>query len=703
MKKEKPQLSISLLVSNSIDTIKKCMESLVPILKSIPSELIIVDTGGTDGSIEVAREYANLIIPFTWCYDFAKARNVGLEKSNGEWFMFLDDDEWFEDATEIITFFKSGEYKKFNSASYEIRNYTNKEGTAWNESRYNRMVKLEKRTKFISPIHEILDPTYTPEKHFTCYVHHYGYVFDNIEDKKKHAERNISLLDKVLKENRADHRLMLQLAQEYGFINDFQKSIQISEEDIEMINEAPLKIENDIIYGGWHIKNIIYTEVLKENKEGALDRAKQLLEIKWINTVTKNNITHILTRLSYELGKEEDCIEYIDAYLDTYKIIQKNENIRLKETILDQKDSYKIENYYLTLLCAFKAANKLNLQDKMKEYVLAMSKTEFYITNIEDSKLLINYIFNELKDSLRTKLIKTFLKKEEFRRILIGIIEDKKIDIPKDDIIETLADYSKEYSSFLHYKILISHRGNKEFKQELDYYFEDKKNILFLNSELLDIFKDKIDIREYIERIPLKDWKDKVNSFVRRAEYEALYKMWQICRKYQDKNIKINNLKMLTCEKMLLEANIEEVDYITIDEILKEYIISTLDFFRNIYREDIFKNELNVYLPDNCKFCDKLHEIYEDRLDELTKAKIIREAVDIYPPLASFCNIYIKKMQEEANKVTDEFLQLGEMIKESIRKYIVLGQFDNARVTLEQLERLIPNDPEISELKQMLI
>ena len=116
LKKEKLKLTISLLVSNSIDTIEKCMNSLVPLLKQVPSELIIVDTGGTDGSIEIARKYADKVVPFTWCNDFAKARNAGLKEAQGEWFLFLDDDEWFEDVDSIIAFLNTNEYLNYNSA-----------------------------------------------------------------------------------------------------------------------------------------------------------------------------------------------------------------------------------------------------------------------------------------------------------------------------------------------------------------------------------------------------------------------------------------------------------------------------------------------------------------------------------------------------------------------------------------------------------
>ena len=53
------------------------------------------------------REYTDNIVSFDWCDDFAAARNAGLEHAKGEWFLYLDDDEWFEDVTTIIDFFQS--------------------------------------------------------------------------------------------------------------------------------------------------------------------------------------------------------------------------------------------------------------------------------------------------------------------------------------------------------------------------------------------------------------------------------------------------------------------------------------------------------------------------------------------------------------------------------------------------------------------
>ena len=97
-------LSISLLVSGRKET-KKCLDSLRPLLDQIPSELILTDTGCDAETRALLEQYTDHILEFEWCKDFSKARNVGLKAARGEWFLYLDDDEWFEDTTEIVDFF----------------------------------------------------------------------------------------------------------------------------------------------------------------------------------------------------------------------------------------------------------------------------------------------------------------------------------------------------------------------------------------------------------------------------------------------------------------------------------------------------------------------------------------------------------------------------------------------------------------------
>ena len=124
--KSKIKLTIGILISNRIQYIEKVMSGIKPLLDELPAELIAVDTVGpekTDGSIEVVKRFTSKIYPFKWCNDFAKARNVCLENASGEWFMFLDDDEVFEDVTEIVDFFKTGECEDYLSGIYHLKNH----------------------------------------------------------------------------------------------------------------------------------------------------------------------------------------------------------------------------------------------------------------------------------------------------------------------------------------------------------------------------------------------------------------------------------------------------------------------------------------------------------------------------------------------------------------------------------------------------
>lgn len=81
----KPILSISLLCSGkNKDDIIKCLDSLMTIRNRLSSEIIIVDTGCSDNVKSLLKNYADEVVEFKWCDDFAKARNAGLEKCSGE-------------------------------------------------------------------------------------------------------------------------------------------------------------------------------------------------------------------------------------------------------------------------------------------------------------------------------------------------------------------------------------------------------------------------------------------------------------------------------------------------------------------------------------------------------------------------------------------------------------------------------------------
>ena len=198
---EKIIISIGLITKNEEKCLEKCLQSLLPILKNIPSELVIADTGSSDLTKDIAKKYTDKVFDFVWCDDFAKARNYVLGHCSGEWFMQIDADESFENVESIVEFFRSGECNHYNDASYIVRNYHTFTGESYTDFYLSRMFRRKPGRLYQGSIHEAV-PQIGPVKYFDEFVRHYGYIntFSDETNKRK-SRRNIPLLLKELEKN----------------------------------------------------------------------------------------------------------------------------------------------------------------------------------------------------------------------------------------------------------------------------------------------------------------------------------------------------------------------------------------------------------------------------------------------------------------------------------------------------------------------
>ena len=364
-------LTISLLVSNRIDTIRKCMESIRPILEQVPSELIAIDTVGkdTDGSINIVREYTDKIYPFTWCNDFSAARNEGLKRAKGKWFMFIDDDEWFEDVTELINFFNSGEYTKYKSASYQIHDYSNRQG-AYSVGTLHRMVELTTNTKFCGAVHEYLAPIYLPCKELTCYIHHYGYVFDTQEEHEKHSERNLSLLRPEFEKNPTDLRLRLQMVQECMYLKKLEEeAISLCEETMEFNKKVQIYPEFQWILTA-------YVRLADRNKEWKtlLERAEYIRKQFIISSFTNVALSVMELQACYYLEQYELVKECLISLEQSYQFLKENTKRRQEQNVCDFEVFLEPAVITKALEHAISMLHKLGEKEEAKQWTAKRKK-----------------------------------------------------------------------------------------------------------------------------------------------------------------------------------------------------------------------------------------------------------------------------------------------------------------------------------------
>lgn len=86
------QLSVCIIAKNEEQNIARCLESLKP----YEVEVVVVDTGSTDATKEVAAGYTDNIYEFVWCDDFAAAKNFAIGKAVNPYILVLDADEYIE-------------------------------------------------------------------------------------------------------------------------------------------------------------------------------------------------------------------------------------------------------------------------------------------------------------------------------------------------------------------------------------------------------------------------------------------------------------------------------------------------------------------------------------------------------------------------------------------------------------------------------
>lgn len=310
---EAPILSISILISNRPDTVAKCLQSVEPILKDVPSELILTDTGCGSEVRQIIESYENArIFDFEWCKDFSKARNVGLKNACGKWFLFLDDDEWFEDVSEIVQFFNSDEYLEYTSAYYQQRNYKDYFGKNYSDFGVRRMFQIEKGREFEHAVHEQPPFIEGRTKVLGAYVHHFGYIFSSKEEECKHWARNDEILKLEYEKDNYDKRVVMQYAVHLASRNEGLKIIEICSKIVDRGIE-----KRNVLY------NILLTTIINELYKLRrydrvmfyLEKAKQME----LDPVSESMIDSICSQMMYDTGEYDNSVLYAKKYINSYK------------------------------------------------------------------------------------------------------------------------------------------------------------------------------------------------------------------------------------------------------------------------------------------------------------------------------------------------------------------------------------------------
>lgn len=206
-------IALVMITKNEAACLERCLSSVAGLV----DEMIVVDTGSTDGTIDIASQLGARVYHFQWTNDFAAARNAALRLSNADWNLVLDADEWLisgqaelrnlgpEPFVGQIAVVSAFEHDGNKSAS-----------TDW----ISRL--LPHGIYYSGRIHEQPDNDSLPYRRVEMCVGHDGYLPQRLASKQG---RNEALLKNALNERPRDAYLLYQLGKELSVYDRYLESV----------------------------------------------------------------------------------------------------------------------------------------------------------------------------------------------------------------------------------------------------------------------------------------------------------------------------------------------------------------------------------------------------------------------------------------------------------------------------------------------
>lgn len=668
---KKYKLSICMIVRDEEKFIDNCLISLKPLLDSNLAELIIVDTGSVDNTVEIAKKYTEKIYFKKWNNNFSEARNYSISFAKGEYIFIMDADQDMEkeEVNKLIKLFSSEDYKKYNTYSIIYKNFTSEDLKSYNYFSLNLIFKNDGSFKYDGRIHN--QPIYKePVKSLDIYMNHYGYIMtEDIKEKK--FKRTATLLKEELEKDPNNIYYIYQLSRSYEMHGDNKEAILEVEKYMRLIEK--LNIDDVLKLTYYHNAMIIYFNSKNYDKciyycKKNLDVDNQLIDAYYIMGICykmKGNIDKCILNLKLYLKYRENfnykkyivsndleiCsynyknsvieeiiktklkinqLEYIENYIDKIKLNDKTIYLILGELIelYIKKSNYKELNKLI-----YKA-----IEDKEKE--LLFYKLSYILGNKEEINLgeFLNEIYS-LSNSkkLRLKERVELQKKSPY----LNFIEFMKENSNSDKVIEIENSINEIIEIIVN--VNLDEVLNSKYFNEVIFiikYLLERVDILIYKYSVSN-YNINFIIRKYIELI------DVYNENKYEEDKVFVNKLKEFNKYYTKKELKNSIIKLKEAINIMPNF-IKLVDFIKDNTILEEKNLNI-----KIKNTDIINIKKNIVLLISNNLINEVKKVFYE-LENIYDIRYDSELMNI----KAIVNIYSNNLQEAEN-----------ILKEGIKYY----------------------------------
>ena len=226
------KISVCMIVKNEEANLARCLSSV----KSVADEIVIVDTGSTDRTVEIAKEFGAKLGYFEWINDFSAARNYGLSLATGDWLLIMDADDELDPGGDaaLRLFLNSRPKADVCSMRTRIPTPSGLETSIEHPRLYRNGLGLH----YAGAAHEQLvfadgSPA-LPQLATGISAYHHGYMVDEAAMQAR-RERNLQILHETLAEQPGDWQAMFFMAKEYRGLLKYAETIKYMRRALELM------------------------------------------------------------------------------------------------------------------------------------------------------------------------------------------------------------------------------------------------------------------------------------------------------------------------------------------------------------------------------------------------------------------------------------------------------------------------------------
>ncbi len=237
---ETPRLSVCLIVKNEAQLLERCLNSV----RAVASQIVVVDTGSTDGTIAIARRFGAEVFHFPWNDSFADARNVAHEHARGDWALILDADEELPPESQARL---EQDLAAPNVLAYRLPIRNQEDAPEEGVNYVPRLFRNAPGLYFVGRIHEQIYTTALAQQTRwgmqaalgTALIIHHGYTPELIASRDK-VKRNLNLLTRAIEETPNDPSLLLSYGLELANDGQFERALELFRDAMLCLESLPV-------------------------------------------------------------------------------------------------------------------------------------------------------------------------------------------------------------------------------------------------------------------------------------------------------------------------------------------------------------------------------------------------------------------------------------------------------------------------------